>query len=183
MPKILAAAGIFILFIARPSEGFSQDRAGSFSEVREKILGLIGEKTVPSLSLAVVKNGEIIWEEAFGLASLEKQVKAFPETLYPIASATKPFTATALMILVERGLVNLDKPANDYLGRTKLRTYEGEASPATARRILHPTTGIPMYWRFYNAGSSRQRPPFEPTLERSGWPFAQPGERPTHSNP
>lgn len=182
MPKILAAAGIFILFIARPSEGFSQDRTGSFSEVREKILGLIGEKTVPSLSLAVVKDGEIIWEEAFGLASLEKQVKAFPETLYPIASATKPFTATALMILVERGLVNLDKPANDYLGRTKLRTYEGEASTATVRRILHHTSGIPMYWRFYNAGSSRQRPPFETTLERYGWLMSKPGESYNYSN-
>jgi len=160
----------------------SQDRAGSFSEVREKILGLIGNKTVPSLSLAVVKNGQIIWEEAFGLASLENQVKATPETLYPIASATKPFTATALMILVERGLVNLDKPANDYLGRTKLRAYEGEASAATVRRILHHTSGLPMYWSFYYTGSGRLRPPFETILERYGWLMSKPGESYNYSN-
>jgi hypothetical protein len=66
------------------------------------------------LSLAVVKDGEIVWEEAFGLADLERKIPASPSTLYPIASATKPITATAVMILVERGLVDLDKPANTY---------------------------------------------------------------------
>ena len=103
LPIILAATGCLTLLIACTVEGCSKDRSGPLLEVREKIVGLIEEKKAPSLSLAVVKNGEIIWEESFGLANLEKRLKATPETLYPIASATKPFTATALMILVERG--------------------------------------------------------------------------------
>jgi CubicO group peptidase (beta-lactamase class C family) len=130
----------------------------------------------------VVKNGEIIWEEAFGLANLEKKTRATPETLYPIASVTKPFTATALMILVERGLVDLDKPANAYLGKAKLRAFEGDASDATVRRILHHTSGLPMYWNFYYAGSSRKRPPLETTLQRYGILVSKPGEGYNYSN-
>jgi CubicO group peptidase (beta-lactamase class C family) len=178
----LAATGLLALFAAGALEGNSQDRSGPFSQAREKIVSLIEEKKVPSLSLAVVRNGEIIWEEAFGLANLEKKIEATLETFYPIASATKPFTATALMILVERGLVDLDKPANTYLGKVKLRSFQGDASEATVRRILHHTSGLPMYWNFYFAGKSRQRPPLETTLQRYGLLVSRPGESYNYSN-
>jgi len=160
----------------------SQTRPDTFPEVREKIVRLVDDKKIPSLSLAVVKNGKIIWEEAFGLANLTKKIKASPETLYPIVSATKPFTATALMILVERGLIDLDKPANAYLGTVKLRSFEGDASEATVRRILQHTSGLPMYWNFYYAESSRKRPPLETTLQRFGILVSKPGEGYNYSN-
>jgi len=47
-------------------------------------------------------------------------VKASPHTMYSLASISKPITATGLMILVERGLIDLNKPANFYLGEGKL---------------------------------------------------------------
>jgi hypothetical protein len=46
-------------------------------EVKEKIIRLIEEKKVPSVSLAVVRDGEIVWEEAFGLVDLDKPVNAY----------------------------------------------------------------------------------------------------------
>lgn len=162
--------------------GNSQSQTDPFIEVREKIARLIEEKKLPSLSLAVIKNGDILWEEAFGLANLEKKIKATPETLYPIASATKQFTATALMILVERGLVDLDKPANAYMGKVKLRAFEGDVSEATVRRILHHTSGLPMYWNFYYTGTSRQRPLLETTLQRYAQLVSKPGESYNYSN-
>ena len=168
--------------VAGGRAGISQTRPDPFLEVREKIVRLIDDKKVPSLSLAVVKNGQIIWEEAFGLANLEKKITATPETLYPIASATKPFTATGLMILVERGLVDLDKPANAYFGQAKLRAFEGDASEATVRRILHHTSGLPMYWNFYYAGGSRHRPPLETTIQRYARLVSKPGEGYNYSN-
>ena len=160
----------------------AQADAHPFQEVKAKIVRLIEEKKIPSLSLAVIRNGEIIWEEAFGLANLEKKIRATPETLYPIASVTKPFTAAALMILVERGLVDLDKPANAYLGRAQLRAYEGDVERATVRRIFHHTSGLPMYWNFYYAGSSRQKPPLETILQRYGILVDQTGTSYNYSN-
>jgi CubicO group peptidase (beta-lactamase class C family) len=182
LPKILATTGLLALLTAGVLGGNSQTRPDPFLEVKEKIVRLIEEKKLPSLSLAVVRNGEIIWEEAFGLANLEKKIKATPETLYPIGSATKPFTATALMILVQRGLVDLDKTANAYLGKVKLRAFEGDVSDATVRSLLHHTSGLPMYWNFYYAGTSRKRPPLETTLQRYGHLVSKPGESYNYSN-
>gem|GEM_PF-221625 len=182
LPIFLEATVLLVLLAAGVLEGNSQDRTGVFLETREKIVSLIEEKKIPSLSLAVVRNGEIIWEEAFGLANLEQKIKATPETLYPIGSATKPFTATALMVLAERGLVELDKPANAYLGKVKLSSYEGDVSTATVRRLLHHTSGLPMYWSFYFAGTSRQRLPLETTLQRYGRLVTKPGESYNYSN-
>ena len=180
---VLVTTGWLALFTAGLLGGNGQSQPHHpFLEVKEKAVRLIQERKIPSLSLAVVKNGEIIWEEAFGLANLEKKIKATPETLYPIASATKPFTAAALMILVERGLVDLNKPANDYLGKAKLHAYEGDASDATVRRILHHTAGLPMYWNFYYAGTSRQRPPLETTLQHYARLMTRSGEGYNYSN-
>jgi len=153
-----------------------------FAGVRDRVIRAIEEKQVPSVSLAVVRNGEIIWEEAFGLADLENEIKATPETIYPIASATKPFTATALMILIERGLVDLDRPANDYLKGTGLRACEGDTARATVRRILHHTSGLPMFWNFYYEGTSRRKPLLETILGRYGILVSPPGESYNYSN-
>jgi len=122
LQRTLAAAAILTALLSGGTRTASPGGLpGPLDEVRAKIARLVDEKKAPSLSLAVVRNGEIIWEEAFGLADIEKKTGATPETLYPIASATKPFTATALMTLVERGLVDLDKPVNTYLGKAPLR--------------------------------------------------------------
>jgi CubicO group peptidase (beta-lactamase class C family) len=180
--RILGAAAGLGLTVAGLFAGDPQSPAEPFREVREKIVRLVEEKKAPSVSLAVIRAGEIVWEEAFGWAGLEQGIKATPETLYPIASATKPFTSTALMILVERGLLSLDDPVNAYLGETPVRAFEGDASQATLRRILHHTSGLPMYWSFYYAGSPRQRPPLETTLRRYGILVSKPGEGYNYSN-
>jgi CubicO group peptidase (beta-lactamase class C family) len=180
--NILAATVLPLLTTAMYLGAYPQAAPASFDGVRDRIVRAIEERDVPSVSLAVVRDGEIVWEEAFGLADLENKIKATPGTIYPIASATKPFTATALMILVERGLVNLDRPANDFLKGAGLRAYEGDAARATLRRILHHTSGLPMYWNFYYEGTSRRRPPFETTLRRYGILVSPPGEGYDYSN-
>lgn len=180
--KTLALTGFLIFLAVGLLDKRLQNPSGGLSAAREKIVGLVTEKKVPSVSLAVIRNGEIIWEEALGLANIEKKMKATPETLYPIASVTKPFTATGLMILVERGKVELDKPANSYLDKARLRSFEGDASEATVRRILHHTSGLPMYWNFCYSATSRPRPPLETTVQRYGLLVSNPGESFNYSN-
>lgn len=181
-PVILLLVGLPVASAGTAAQEPTGTVVRPFQEVKEKIIRLIEEKKVPSLSLAVVKDGEIVWEEAFGVADPEKKIKASPETIYPIASVTKPFTAAALMILVERGLVDLDKPVNAYLAGAKLRAFEGDSSQATVRRVLQHTSGLPMYWNFYYAGTSRQRPPLETTIASYGILVTRPGESYNYSN-
>ena len=52
-----------------------------------------------------------------------------------------------MLVLVERGLVDLDKSVNDYLGESKLTAFAGSAEDATVKRILVHTAGLPMHWK------------------------------------
>lgn len=182
LSPILAITGVFLLAVAAFSRPTRPGPADPWAGLRERIVRAIEEKKIPSVSLAVVKDGEIVWEEAFGLADLEKGIEATPRTVYPIASATKPFTATAIMILVERGLVDLDRPAGDCLPPGSLKAFEGEVAGVTIRRILQHTSGLPMFWDFYFEGASRQRPPLERVLRRYAIIVSPPGGGYNYSN-
>jgi len=179
---LLMTVGLLALLTAGAGKAYAQAGSDPFREIKDKIARLVEDRKIPSLSLAVVREGAIVWEEAFGMANLEKKMPATSETLYPIASVTKPFTATGLMILVERGLVDLDKSADAYLGKAKLKAIEGDVSDATLRRILRHTAGLPMYWSFDSGPGSRRRPPLETTIERYGRLVAKPGEGFNYSN-
>lgn len=70
---------------------------------------------VPGLSVAVVRSGRIIKLKSYGVANLEWNQPATPDTAFQIASSTKPFTGTALMMLVEEGKISLDDKISKYL--------------------------------------------------------------------
>ncbi len=70
---------------------------------------------VPGLSLALIYDGEMIWTEAFGLADVETNTAVTTETVFEAASLTKPFFATAVLQLVEEGIIDLDTPLITYL--------------------------------------------------------------------
>lgn len=143
--------------------------------VKSRILQLMEVQRLPSVCAAVVKDGEAQFEECFGFADLEKKVTATPDTMYALASMTKPLTATGLMTLVERGRVDLDRPANDYLGDAKLVAYVGDASGATVRRLLHCTSGLPEHVNIYYANEKWRRPPMEQSIRRYGFLVTAPG--------
>jgi CubicO group peptidase (beta-lactamase class C family) len=140
------------------------------------------EKHVPSVSVAVAKNGKIIWEEAFGWADREKMIRATPDTLYSLASISKPFTATALMRLVEQGKIDLDKPANDYLGASKLTGLAGDASAATVRRVLNHTAGLPYHYHFFYNNEPTGPPSMDESIAHYGLIVTPPGEAWEYSN-
>ena len=82
------------------------------------------EQPVPGLSLAVLRNGKVIKSRGYGLASAELNAPATPRTAYQLASDTKQFTATAIMLLVQDGRVRLSDSITNYL----LRGQTGEKS-------------------------------------------------------
>jgi len=154
----------------------------NFKSVRYRIGYFMKSMNLPSISVAVAKDTSIVWEESFGWADRERGIKATPHTMYSLASISKPFTATGLMILVERGLIDLDQPVNSYLGGAKLRAFEGNLEEATIKRILHHTAGLPMHWHFFYDGDSYQRPDMDETIARFGILVSPPGDRFEYSN-
>ena len=92
---------------------------------------------VPGLSLAVVRNGRVVKATGYGVANLELNSPATPQTVYEIGSNTKQFTATAIMMLVEEGKIRLDDSVTKY--------FPGAPDwwqPITIRHLLSHTSGI-----------------------------------------
>ena len=153
-----------------------------FEGVRQTIRAEIEKRRVPSLAVAVARNGKVAWEEGFGWADLEHHIPATHNTIYSLASVSKPMTATALMILVERRQVELDRPINDYLGQVKLTGHAGRSSKATVRMLLAHTSGLPLHYNFFPQNEASPRPPMEETIRRYGILVTKPGEKYQYSN-
>jgi CubicO group peptidase (beta-lactamase class C family) len=164
------------LLIALPTAA-----ADPFAALRASLQRQLVEQQVPSLAVAVAKDGKIIWEEGFGWADRENRVPATAHTLYSLASISKPITATGLMVLVERGLIDLDRPINDYLGEAKLRARAG-GPPATVRHVANHSSGLPLHYQFFYEDEPYRPPPMDETIRRYGFLLTPPGERYQYSN-
>lgn len=163
--------------MAETSQG--QER---FSQARERIQRGIVERGIPSLTIAVSQGNTILWEEGFGWADRENRIVATPHTLYSLASISKPITATALMILKECRMLDLERPINDYLGDSKLKAWVGNVEEATVRRIANHTSGLPVHYQFFYQDEPYLPPPMGETIRRYGNLVTAPGERFQYSN-
>jgi CubicO group peptidase (beta-lactamase class C family) len=156
--------------------------ADQFDSARRVIRDAIAGTSTPSVAVAVARDGKIVWEEAFGWADRERHVPATVHTAYSLASVSKPITATGLMVLKERGKIDLDKPVNDYLGEARVRARAGEAREATVRRVANHSAGLPLHYQFFYEDEPYRPPSMEETIRRYGNLITAPGERYTYSN-
>jgi CubicO group peptidase (beta-lactamase class C family) len=92
------------------------------------------DKRLPSVAAAVVRDGEIVWEQAVGRADVDSGREATPDTQYRIGSITKTFTTVAIMQLRDEGKLDLEDPLDLHL--------EGAAYRPALRRLLSHTSGI-----------------------------------------
>ncbi len=153
-----------------------------FNEFKAYLQKKMESTRTPSISIAVARGGKILYEESFGWANREKKIIATPHTIYSIASISKPMTATAMMILVEQGLINLNEPINSYLGETGLIACEGNAANATISRLLHHTAGLPTIWNFYFDGAQINSPNISESIKKYAILTSPPGTVYEYSN-
>ena len=170
-----------------PAQGAPARKAGKsddlFADVRRKIQREMAESGVPSFAVAVAKNGEIVWEEAFGWADLQRRIPATVHTMYSLASVSKPITATGLMVLVEQGKLDLDAPANRYLARdSRMKVWIGDPEEVTLRRLANHTAGLARHAHFYQGEEISFKPSLEESIRRYGNVVTPPGERYRYSN-
>lgn len=95
-------------------------------------------RRIPGASIAVVSQGKVVLNKGYGLADVEHSVEATEDTVYELASVTKQFTGTAIMILVQDGKLSLD----DKLTRVVANLPQAWDT-VTIRQLLNHTSGIP----------------------------------------
>lgn len=93
----------------------------------------------------VARQGKIVHLSAVGMADLEARRPMQPDTLFAIASMTKPITATAVMMLQDEGKLSIDDPVARYLpefAEAKLRDGTAPQRPITLRHLMTHTSGL-----------------------------------------
>jgi CubicO group peptidase (beta-lactamase class C family) len=94
----------------------------------------------PGASLSIIEGGHVLYTKAYGLADVAGHVQATTRTNYRLASVTKQFTATAILMLVERGKLSLDSPLSEVLPGTPLCAHD-----VRIRHLLNHTSGLVDY--------------------------------------
>src|ERR1041384_5841100 len=105
--------------------------------LNKDVAELLQSRNVPGCSVAVAHADEVIWREAFGLARVEDMTPSTAQTIYAIGSLTKQFTAAAIVLLAQKGILTIDDEVSRFLPAKYTPTYR-----PTIRHFLSHTSGI-----------------------------------------
>lgn len=108
--------------------------------VEAAVAGVMAAQRIPGLSVSVVTGGELRFSSGYGQADIENDVPATAQTVYRLASVSKPVTAVAAMQLVEHGKLDLDAPVQRYVP-----SFPAKPWPVTTRQLLGHLGGIRHY--------------------------------------
>jgi len=138
----------------------------SLQALEQELESLRTQLRIPGMSAAIAENDRILWARGFGLADRGRGVAAGPETIYHLASVTKPYGATVVLQLVDEGTLSLDDPVSRF-GITMQRS-----APVKVWHLLSHTSGDPPGTRYRYDGNAFGS--LTQVIERStGQPFAK----------
>jgi CubicO group peptidase (beta-lactamase class C family) len=107
----------------------------------------------PGCSLAVYRDGEIVYSRGYGMADLEHGIALSPSSVFHIASVSKQFAAASVALLAQEGRLSLDDQVRKYV--PELPDF---GKPITIRQLVHHTSGLRDQWEL---------------LEFSGWRYSK----------
>jgi CubicO group peptidase (beta-lactamase class C family) len=105
---VLSAAASAAAVRARAQEAGDAPTQREQAAMRRVASAFMREHSVPGLAVAVARHGEIVYDESFGFADRGRAEKLTPGHLFRIASVTKPFTSSAIFMLIEQGRLQLE---------------------------------------------------------------------------
>jgi len=117
----------------------------------ELVAEVMAEWRIPGLALAVVRRNEAPLLRCWGVYDIDTGAPVTPDTVFPICSVTKSFTATALALLVDQGRVDWDAPVCAVLPEFRLRDPVA-TEQASLRDLLTHRTGLPRHDRVHTGG-------------------------------
>jgi D-alanyl-D-alanine carboxypeptidase len=118
---------------------FAAALTANAGQIDDYIKAEMANRRIPGAALAVLRNGEVLKSAAYGVANLETGSLVTPQSVFDLASLTKPFTATAIMMLVEEGKIDLNESVRKYV------TGLPESwDKMTVAHLLSHTAGLPL---------------------------------------
>lgn len=139
---LLCSLPLFLLISGCSSSTDSYTAA--IAEGRAAVKEVMADPGAVSVSLALVEGDRLIWSEAFGTAERDTGQRATTETIYGACSVSKMLSATAVMILVDQGLVSLNNPVVTYIPGFTM-PLDPRHRNITVEMLLNHTSGLPGY--------------------------------------
>jgi CubicO group peptidase (beta-lactamase class C family) len=136
----LRALGGVLLVVLLASSALAQNGALTEAEratLREIVSQARQEQRIPGMSIAIARDGRLVFAEGFGSVDLEGEVAATADTRYRIASIAKPVTAVAVLQLAAAGKLSLDDPVHE-----RCPGYPAKERDPTVRHLLAHQSGI-----------------------------------------
>ena len=146
--KFIISIGLIVSIIALSSlididhQCAEENGIRFISDAETYLQDLVDQKTPPGLSVIVVKGENEVYSKGFGFADVPQNKKATPATVYQWWSMTKPFTATAILQLQEKGLLNIDDPVKKYLSFFDVKRPKEASNKITIRQLLSHSAGL-----------------------------------------
>lgn len=134
---------ILDLFRTKPKPPQAPVHAATPADVEAYLQALVEHGTPPGISVAVVKDGDIVYNKAFGFADAPQNIPTTLDTVYKWWSVTKIITATAILQLHERNKLDIDTPVVDYLPFFDVEYPSENSATITVRHILNHSSGLP----------------------------------------
>ena len=138
---ILAAVGV--LFAIAPHPPATPKQVKDIAQMEAYLEKLVAAGSPPGLSIAVVKDGHLVYNQAFGMADTPKGKAATVNTVYHWWSMTKIPTAIAILQLHERGQLQLDDAVVEYLPWFSVQYPAPSSQQITLRHLLNHSSGLP----------------------------------------
>ena len=133
-------AVITLSFAALPLNAQTQLSPDLIEKIDKVATDTLAKTGVPSASVAIVKDGQVVYVKAYGDARLDPKTPATPEMRYSIGSISKQFTAAAILLLQEQGKLSLDDKVSKFIPNLT------RANEVTIRQLLSHTSGYQDYW-------------------------------------
>src|SRR5690348_4008277 len=130
-----AAALLALLAFPATAQPLTADQVASIDRL---VAATLADTGVPSAEIAIVRNGQIVFDKAYGKAN--EGLPANPALPYQIASNSKQFTAMAILLLRDDGKLSLDDPVSKYVPGVT------EGDRITIRQLLSHTSGLQDFW-------------------------------------
>ena len=130
----LLAAGACLAPVALPAE------PASASPPVDGIFKAYDSRQAPGCALGVIRDGEFVYRRGYGMANLEHGIPLTPQSVLRIGSTSKQFTAAAVALLADAGVIGLDDPVRRYFP-----DFPEWAEATTVRHLLHHSSGIRDY--------------------------------------
>jgi len=124
-----------------PQSQLSSDLQSRLAAIEQKVDARRKELGVPGMSLAIVKDGEVIFAKGFGYKDFTKQIPVTADTQFAIGSATKAFTALSVLMTQDEGKLSLDDSPKKYLSYFKINDAEIDKN-ITIRDLLSHSSGL-----------------------------------------